>query len=67
MTPTTTLPRDPPIRSDYELDEVDSRNLIRTWEAANERDERRNRRKIVGLIKDRAWDLAAARCTPGRA
>jgi len=34
MTPTTTPPRDLPIRSDYELDDVDSRNLIETWEKA---------------------------------
>jgi len=55
------------IRSDYELDEVDSRNLIRTWEKALARDERRNRTKIVGLVKQRAFDLACRQVPPGRA
>jgi len=46
---------------------VASRILIRTWEAANKRDERRHRTKIVGLLKQHAWDLAARQVPPGRA
>ena len=42
MTLTTTPPREP--RSDYELDDVESRILIRTWEAANKRDEEKRKK-----------------------
>ena len=52
------------IRSDYELDDVASRVLIRTLQAAIDKNERR---KIVGLLKARAWDLAARKVRPGRA
>jgi hypothetical protein len=65
-TPTTTTPKprwEP--RSDYELDDVASRVLIPTLEAAIERDERRHRTKIVGLIKERSWQMAARQVPPG--
>jgi len=45
MTPTTTLPREPPIRSDYELDDVDSRNLIETWRKLNDEDEAKRKKE----------------------
>ena len=68
-TPPPTRPRLPtpacsPPRSDYELDDVASRVLIRTLQAAIDKNERR---KIVGLLKARAWDLAARKVRPGRA
>ena len=44
-------------RSDYELDDVESRILLRTLDKVIERDERRNRAQIVGLVKERAFDL----------
>lgn len=68
MTPTTTTAKPEwEIRSDYELDDVECRALIETWDALIERDERRNRTKLVSLIKARAWDLAARQVPPGRA
>lgn len=56
---TAPKPSSPPC-SDYELDDVASEVLIRTLERMIERDERRHRTKIVGLLKGRAWDLAAS-------
>jgi hypothetical protein len=39
------LKRDRRIRSDYELDDVESRDLIRTWEKALAKDEAKRKKR----------------------
>jgi hypothetical protein len=54
------------VRTDYHRDDIDSEKQLATLDRLIE-EQRAHRAKLVGLLKGRAWHLAARQVPPGRA
>ena len=59
-------PKAPPPRSDYDRDDIDSQNQIATLDRLIA-EQKADRAKLVHLLKERSWHLAARQMPPGSA